>query len=374
MRQSLLTFLILLPAVVRGQCSSPQTPVAGAINGAQYVIYMPQPASCFNGEVLMFAHGYVQAGSPAGTWLSQLTLPDGTSLPGMVNKLGFGFAASGYSKDGLAILQGMQDMLALTALVKTLVPAQKVYITGVSEGGLVATKLIEQYPLYDGGIAACGPIGDFQKQINYLGDVRVLFDYFFPGVLSGAGGSAINIPPVLMSNWATVYEPAIAKAVNANPLAALQLINTAGIEIGLNPANISSAIVSALWYNVFATTDAENTLGGNPYDNINRQYHGSLNDALLNAGVARFSASPTAQSNVPKYDTSGLLARPLVTLHTVADPVIPFWQEPLYASKVQAENSSSELFQLPTLSYGHCNFTAADAETGIIALLLKVFL
>ena len=62
--------------------------------------------------MIFFAHGYVPVGSPAGTWEQQLALPDGTSLPGLLNSLGFGFAASGFSKDGLAILQGIQDRSA----------------------------------------------------------------------------------------------------------------------------------------------------------------------------------------------------------------------------------------------------------------------
>jgi alpha-beta hydrolase superfamily lysophospholipase len=372
MRKILLISVALLP-IAFGQCSS-ALEYSGTIQGAQYVIYMP-PASCFNGDMILYAHGYVQVGAPAGSWMSQLTLPDGTNLPALLNGLGFGFAASGYSKDGLAILQGMEDTAALTMFIQTLpIPVTKFFITGASEGGLIATKLVEQNPLYDGGVAVCGPIGDFQAQINYLGDVRVLFDYFFPGVLSSAGGSAIDIPPSLMANWTTVYEPAVVNAVNSNPLAAVQLINTAGIEIGWNFANAADAITGALWYNVFATTDAETTLGGNPYDNIGRVYQGSLNDVGLNATVARFSASPAALISIRNYQTSGLVKIPLVTLHTIADPIVPYWQESLYANKVQAENSTAEVAQLPSFAYGHCNVSVTDAETALLVLLLKVYL
>jgi len=300
-------------------------------------------------------------------------LPDGTNLYALVNSLGFGFAASSFSKqEGLAILQGVQDTAALTTVIRGLsIPVQTYFVTGASEGGLVATKLLEGSSLYKGGLAVCGPLGDFQKQINYFGDVRVLFDYFFPGVLTSAGGSAINIPSTLMANWATVYEPAVVKALNANPLATLQLLNTAGISTGLNYANAANAITGALWYNVFATTDAAATLGGNPYDNIGRWYSGSFNDSRLNAMVARFAATGTAPANVLLYDTSGLLGNPLVTLHTLSDPIVPYWQETLYASKVQAENRSSELSQIPVVSYGHCNVSSTDAEAALALLLVK---
>jgi alpha-beta hydrolase superfamily lysophospholipase len=137
------------------------------------------------------------------------------------------------------------------------IPVHKYFVTGASEGGLVAAKSIEEDPgSYAGGLAVCGPVGSFQKQLNYFGDVRVLFDYFFPGVLTSAGGTAIDILPALIQNWFTQYEPAVIKAVNSNPVATLQLINTAQIEIGLNLSNAANAIAGVLWYNVFATGNA----------------------------------------------------------------------------------------------------------------------
>ena len=77
------------------------------------------------------------------------------------------------------------------------IPVRKYFVTGVSEGGLVAAKSLEDDAAFSGGVEVCGPIGSFQKQIDYFSDVRVLFDYFFPGVLitGTPGESAINIPP-----------------------------------------------------------------------------------------------------------------------------------------------------------------------------------
>jgi hypothetical protein len=267
---SSLFFFLSLPAYLAAQCSS-GTPVSdiyqGAAGPAQYLVVMPTPATCFNGDIILFAHGYVAPGSLPTTWLSQLALPDGTTVPQLVNSQGFGFAASSFSKDGLAILQGVQDTKALTNVVAGLgIQARKFFVTGVSEGGLIAAKMVEEDAAFSGGVAVCGPIGSFQKQINYFGDVRVLFDYFFPGVLTTGtpGESAINIPPALMSNWFSVYEPAVRHALSSNPLATLQLLSTAQIPIGFSLANVADAITGALWYNVFATNDAHATLGGNP--------------------------------------------------------------------------------------------------------------
>jgi hypothetical protein len=345
----------------------------GASGNAQYVVYMPQPASCFNGIVLLFAHGYVPVGAPAGAWLSQLQLPDGTSIPALVNGAGFGFAASSFSKDGLAVLQGIQDTKALVNVLHSLnVPFAKVFIAGASEGGLITTKSVEADPSYAGGVAVCGPIGSFQQQINYLGDARVLFDYFFPGVLGARWTPQnITIPTELMLDWTSKYVPAIRNAVNANPLATLQFLIASKIPIGLNPANAADAITSALFYNVFATNDARATLGGNPYDNIGRSYTGSFHDAKLNASVPRFGADTAALVEMAKYETDGLLMNPLVTVHTLADPQVPFWHEPLYWQKVANRHQLSELNQIPVLAYGHCNISAADAQLALTILALK---
>jgi hypothetical protein len=363
---------LFLPALLAAQCSSvcsggPYGPAQGASGGAEYAVCMPQPSSCYNGTMILFAHGYLAPGT-LSTWESQLFLPDGTSLPTLLNGLGFGFAASSFSKDGLAILEGIQDTKALINVVSAAgIPVQKYFVTGASEGGLVATKSVEESPTsYAGGLSVCGPIGSFQKQINYFDDVRVLFDYFFPGILPG---SAINTA-ALIPGW-PAYEAAVVKAVNSNPLATLQLISTAQIEIGLDPGNAANAITSALWYNVIATPNAITTLGGNPYDNTKTVYRGSFNDARLNAMVERDTASPAALTAMAQYETTGRLSDPLVTLHTLADPVVPFWQEPLYASKVQAQGHLSKLAEIPALAYGHCNVTAAQAEAALALLLVS---
>ena len=46
-----------------------------------------------------------------------------------------------------------------------------------------------------------------------LGDVRVLFDYFFPGILTSYGGSAISIPSALIAAWPSLQTP-ITNAIN----------------------------------------------------------------------------------------------------------------------------------------------------------------
>jgi len=126
-----------------------------------------------------------------------------------------------------------------------------------------------------------------------------------------------------------------------------------------------------LWYNVFATDDATVKLGGNPYGNRWRWYTGSLNDVRLNAKVPRFTADPAALSALNAYQTSGNLKKPLVTIHTTGDQIIPFWHEQLYALKAHPNNGGS-LVQIPIFAYGHCSFTTNQLLAAFGILYLKV--
>jgi hypothetical protein len=107
------------------------------------------------------------------------------------------------------------------------------------------------------------------------------------------------------------------------------------------------------------------------YDNIGRTYHGSFNDLRLNVGVARFAADQAAIISVANYETTGKLHNPLVTLHTIADPIVLFGQETLYRAKALMQNSSQELVQIPVLRYGHCNVNATQAASALGLMILK---
>ena len=84
--------------------------------------------------------------------------------------------------------------------------------------------------------------------------------------------------------------------------------------------------------------------------------------------VARFSANAV---DLRPYETSGTLHDPLVTLHTIADPIVPFGQETLYAAKARASNSSAQLAEIPVLAYGHCNVTKGEVSAALLLMLLK---
>jgi pimeloyl-ACP methyl ester carboxylesterase len=363
---------------VTAQAATLQAPAPGQClegsplpHGARALICVP--ASGWNGDLVIWGHGYVAYHKPDGSVAPldfyHIRVGD-LDLPNLLQQLGFAFATTSYRQNGLTILEGVEDVVELQdRFISLHGKPGRTYMVGASEGGAITTLLMERHAgRFSGGLAGCGPIGDFQRHINYIGDFRVLFDYFFPSVLPG---SPVDVPFELISGWESTYKPAVQAALTANPSAARQLIKTSRAPIDpQDPSTVETTTVNLLWYFVFGEADARSKLGGNPFTNRGRFYVGSDNDLLLNLKVPRFDADQAALQNVAKHQTSGLVTKPLVTLHTTRDEQVPFAHELLYHAKVKSAGSSAYVTQIPTVAYGHCNFTKSQL-LGSFALLVK---
>jgi hypothetical protein len=358
---------LLVPVGAVAQTPPPLPCAEGTLpSGAKSLICVPPVG--WNQQLVVYAPGYAAPGPLLN--FHDLTL-GGVNLPALVLSQGYAFATTSYRQNGLAILEGADDIRELvTAFTVRVAPPQRTFMTGGSEGGLVAALLLEQSPdLFSAGLAACGPVGSFRGQVNYVGDFRVLFDYFFPNVIPG---TVVDVPADVVDNWfgVTGYLAKVLAALQSNPVRALELMRVSGAAYDpANPLTIGQTTANILWYNIFGGADAEDKLGGNPYGNRLRLYFGSSNDLRLNLRVQRYTASPTAVANMTKYETTGRLTRPLITLHTRGDEVVPFWHEPLYLAKVLLTGHRG-LLPLPVDRYGHCNFNTNELLTAF-ALTVK---
>ncbi len=370
----------------------------GSYSGGEYLICMPD-GDAWNGDLLVYAHGYVAPGNPVEIPKDQLVLGDGTSITETVTSLGFAFAVTSYPTNGLAVRDGVVAVKDLVELFTTNEGApDHAYLVGASEGGVVTALATEQHPdVFAGGLATCGPVGDFQRQINYWGDVRVLFDTFFPGVLPAfepveGDPQAPLIPEEVIDNWywcadenrnanypcvddrEDAYQTKVREVLEDDPDKTRQLVRVARVPVSLRePSRAIDALVELLWYNVFATNDGIAKLGGQPYDNALRWYWGSSNDWRLNRNVTRFHATGGAAGEIEaSYQTSGDLSVPIVTLHTLQDPVVPYWHEPIYRWKVWKNDDQWLHTSIPSLRYGHCSFGAGEALFALAWLIYQV--
>lgn len=345
--------------------------------GAKYCITMP-PQGFWNGDLVIFAHGYVSPTAPLAIPWDQMTFSDGQGgviyLPDIVNGMGYGFATTSYSVNGLAVQQGIADILNLEQVFKDKAGAPvHTYLVGASEGGLVTALSIEKYSgKFTGGMALCGPIGSFRGQVNFWGDFRTVFDYFMDTpFLNVLPGTAVSIPKVLISKWDSKYVPLIGSTLAAGPLNTKQLLDVTGAAIDpADPLTVGETTLGILWYNVFATKDAIRKLGGQPYDNRTRVYSGSANDSLLNLGVKRYKAQTAALREIANhYETSGVLVEPLVVMHTTGDLIVPYWHEALYTQKVLGNNPLSPYLSITVTGYGHCAFPLPEILQGFGSLV-----
>jgi pimeloyl-ACP methyl ester carboxylesterase len=336
-------------------------------HGALYRICFP---STWNGNLVLYAHGYVAPDRA-------LALPDdeigGQPASVLATNLGYAFATTSYRANGLVAADAVEDLVELTDTIEHHYkpdPARTAII-GFSEGGLVAALAVERHPeRFEGALAGCGPIGNFRGQLDYLADFRVLFDYLFPGVLPG---SAIDVPQSLRDQWSSVYTPAVLLSLAANPAAARELIAITKAPVAADDIqSIAATTIGLLWYNVFGTANARERLGGQPFDNTARVYSGSSDDEALNAGVVRFTADPDALTELQAFETTGSLQRPMVTLHTSRDPIVPASQSSDYGSKVNAAGAGSLLMQSTVDRYGHCSFEAPEVLAAFTKLWQKI--
>jgi pimeloyl-ACP methyl ester carboxylesterase len=354
---------------IAATCPAGTSSSAGALpgSGALFLFCVP-PAPAWNGSLIVYAHGYVNPFDP-------LAIRDdvigGLRVSEIVTGAGFAFATTSYRNNGLIVFEAEQDLLRLVHEFRRQLGEVPGHILagGVSEGAAVAVLAGERHPqLFDGVLAACGPIGDFRAQLDHLNDFRVLFDFFFPNVIAG---TAIDLPDAVIESWlAGPLQAQVLAALQANPAAAVALFGAAGITLppGPPPAYVAEFTLRLLAYNILGTRDVQSRIG-QPYDNTATVYPPPVDNAV----VGRFTADQRALSQLKKYETDGKLQVPVVTIHNEFDPIVPFEQVAFYAAKVQAAGTGALLTPFPSplaTPFGHCVFTPTEVQ-GVLALLVS---
>src|SRR5438876_1143716 len=146
-------------------------------SGALYALFLPHD---WNGRLVIFIHGLVD---PA----SAIALPTLGAAADTLRAHCYALAYSSFAENGWAVKDGAQRTHELSDLFAAeFGEPRRTYLYSQSMGGLIALKLAESYPTqYDGVLAECGVLGGSFARFRYMFDVRLLFDFFYPGVLPG---------------------------------------------------------------------------------------------------------------------------------------------------------------------------------------------
>jgi pimeloyl-ACP methyl ester carboxylesterase len=335
--------------------------------GAHYVISVPEK---WNGDLVLYAHGYTAPIFPVGIPPGEEPLVEG--LRTIALQGGFAFGYSSYSQTGLGLQDAAQRTAQLSSLFGSLVGTpRRTFLIGASFGGLVSLKLVEKYPeRYAGLLTLCGLVGGVRAEIDYVSHVRVLFDCFYPGVLRG---SLYELPADFDIGQDIVGPVSAAIAANPQPAIAMtQIIQTPIPYTGSGEDLVKSivqSIVQALILQAVELQDLlDRTHGQGFFDNAQTVYTGTLPPGLLadlNACVARYSDGPFARHFLDKYyEPTGDLRVPLVSLHTALDPVVPLFHETIYRSLAEAQGQAANLHQTTVDRYGHLAFTPEEIVGG----------
>ena len=324
-------------------------------NGAQYALFKPVN---WNGDVIYYAHGIVDPELP----VALPTGDDAAAIRDALGAKGFAVAYSSFSENGYDFADGLRRTHQLRGVFASQFGAPKrSFLLGHSLGSQIVQALAEQYPSqYDGVVALCGVLGGTRRQVNYVGNVRTMFDLVYPNWLPGT--STDNIPVV--PSPAQVAGAALA-ALNSDGFAGLGKI--AAIDqtrlAGRNAPEMIQTLVTGLVYHARGLNDfVDRSHGHFLFDNASTTYTSPIPAlaAFVNASIARYSATADATAWLDNnYEPSGTLRIPMLTLHNIHDPVVSFEHEAAYLSKTTAAGFTANLRQRARNEYGHCNFGAA---------------
>lgn len=343
---------------------APAAPLAGAATGAVHLegtigpgaLYALDKPENWNGDLVLYLHGYTPPGSP-------VALPNNGAIRDQLLAAGFAVAASSFSENGYAVPEAMRQSHQLRGLfVSQVAQPNRVFLFGVSLGGIIGMELAEKYPQqYDGAFLASGVVGGTRAELEYISDTKVLFDVLYPSVHLGG-----LYDPIPLTNPVTQLIVPVSTAVQANPtnLGILNLITRHPLA-GNSGQELGTSLITVLGFQMQGAADlVDRTHGHGFFDNATHQYTGPLPPAItdpINAGVARFSSTADARAWTEHYGApSGELRIPVLTIHNTRDPVVPFFHEGLLADAVQARGFSDNLVQRSKNSYGHVDFTATE--------------
>jgi len=322
--------------------------------GAPYALFKPVN---WNGDVVFYAHGIIDPALP-------VSLPTGDDFVPTRNALGeqgFAVAYSGWSQNGYDFKDGLQRTHQLRGLFTSRYgKPTRSFLLGHSLGSQIVEALAETYPdQYNGAVALCGVVGGTRRQVNYIGNIRTVFDVMYPNWLPG---TTMMDVPVIPSQPQVIG--AGLTAMNGDGFAGfgrLSVIDQSKLA-GRNGGEMVTTLLTVLTYHARGLNDLlGRTHGHFLFDNTLTAYSSSVLPAgymaLVNGTIARYASTADAEAWLDNnYEPTGQLRIPMLTLHNRFDPLVPLSHEQAYQQAASSTGLASNLRQRTREEYGHCNF------------------
>ncbi|HEX4931438.1 MAG TPA: hypothetical protein VFV62_12065 [Gaiellaceae bacterium] len=378
-RKMLLAVAAALALAAPAATAATPVDVSGELNGAPYRIVVP---ANWNGTLVVHAHGYRDAADHAGEVddRSAPASPSAALEPALLAQ-GYAIAGSAYKSNGWAVQDGIADTKKLVSHFRdTVGKPSRTLLWGFSMGSIVTLALAEETAgHFDGYLAACAVAAGTSRA--------------WDGALVGAAAydAAFGWP----AGWGTVgdvrddidFETEVVPKM-IGELSSFGKFEFIRLVTGAAPSALPSPFYPGwILTNMFFATEARGELerraGGPVVQNLTHTYTLSAADkaylaalgvdadpllATMNAG-RNVSAPPFSRNYVEHWsDFSGKIEKPVLTLHTQTDSLVPVAHESAYAATVAAAGRSGLLAQTFTSGNGHCNFTGPQLLTALGAL------
>jgi hypothetical protein len=392
---SLFMAIALLASFPRAQARASIGPLdlSGEIHGAPYRIRVP---ATWNGTLLVFLHGYRdKADHPGEVDNRNADIAPNAALEAPLLAQGFALAGSAYKDNGWAVGDAIKDTKDLTLFFQANVAKpERTILWAFSLGTFAGFKSMEQFGgIYDGALCGCaGGAGATRIWDNGLAAV-LAYDVLF-GIPSpwGTVGEVRNdldfdtevLPKLVpeLSNIANFPKWEFIRLVSGTP--------GRGITPPPPPSFFPGWVITDFFFLFEARAELQRRAGGPYVQNLDHNYSLTAAERTYLAGIGvpgvvvdgwlaqmnarrNIQAAPNARNYVKNNtDYNGKLKHPVLTLHTVIDPLVVVGNESAYAELVASQGREDLLFQAYTNGNGHCNLTGPQVLTAVNAIDLWV--
>jgi pimeloyl-ACP methyl ester carboxylesterase len=325
---------------------------SGKYDGGIYRVEIPDN---WNGDLVLYAHGYRAATGRGGTELRVGNAPIREHLIGR----GYAWATSSYRCNGYVPGQGLEDTVALVDLFTKFNGGRapnRTYLTGHSMGGHVTLLGMQEYPTrFAAGLAMCpaGPgLFDYYAAVGGAAEVITGVTFTLDGMREETAkmGEILGSPPAYTAKGRQLASVEIQISGGTRPFAmeGLQsrfLGNISGAALAGSQAPSSRAV---------DTTAVKYAIG----DGL------GISAADLNARARRAKGDPAIRSANGPYEElapfDGQIARPLLTMHGTGDLFVPIFLERTLEDAVHRAGHDDLLVQRIYRIAGHCQFSDAE--------------
>ncbi len=320
----------------------------GSIGGVRYKILFPEN---WKGKLVMYAHGYEFMGAmPRQSQSPQFA----ANMKPFLDR-GFAVAASDYSIQGYAIVEGVENSEALRQyFVKKYGQPDTTFITGHSMGGGITLATIEHFgKFYNGALPLCPLSSRSYIQVRKEFDLYATFNGLFPGIVPSLAEIFDLSKPMQPKSMGQMMS-----RINAIRKQIIDKDSVLGVALASHFSLKLNDLAFVLVFDSTVLRDIAVKAKGNPFDNMNTVYSGFPNDWEVNQKAERMAATVNPDLLFAEYDRTGNFEKPVVLLHTIYDQLIP----PNYAvtnfETMVHLNGKDKYFTVKyTNGQGHCAFT-----------------